>query len=374
MEFRFSDEEERFRGELRAFLAEHPAPDEHTFEAGLEWQRVLHRGRWVAPHWPVDVGGRGCSPAEYVIFLEEMGRHRAPQLAGRVGVNMVGPTLLSHGSPEQRARYLPGILSGDHIWCEMFSEPDAGSDLAAAATRAIPDGDDWVINGSKVWSSFAIEATMGVVLAQTGSGAGRREFSYLICEMDRPGIDVRPVRQITGDAEFAEVFLDDVRVPLDAVIGQPGQGWHVMRTTLDNERGLAYPWKEQIVLDGMLDELLRRAAASRALDPQLRRRLVDDVIRSRIFRLLNLRTLSIVSAGESIGAFGSLTKLFWAEYAQHLQQTRFELGGASSVAGEASSWNPLLWYRQASIAGGTSEIQRNIIGERALGLPREPRG
>jgi alkylation response protein AidB-like acyl-CoA dehydrogenase len=372
VDFDFSASEEAFRDRLRSFLAEHPAPGDESFGSGLQWQRTLHAGGWVAPQWPIEYGGQGCTTTEYVIFLEETGRHRAPQISGRVGVNMVGPTILAHGSPGQRAAYLSRILSGQDIWCEMFSEPNAGSDLASVSTRARVDGDHWVVTGQKVWSSFAAEANLGVLLARTGSG--RTSLSYLICEMDRPGVDVRPLRQMTGDSEFAEIFFDEVRIPLDAVIGRPGDGWSVLRTTLANERGLAYPWKEQVLLDRALQEVLSQVrAGARVLDANQRFRLTGDVMRARIFRLLNLRTLSLVASGQDPGAFSSLTKLFWSNYAQQLHQTLFELGGPSATAGDPQAWTQMLWYRQASIAGGTSEIQRNIVAERALGLPRERR-
>jgi alkylation response protein AidB-like acyl-CoA dehydrogenase len=372
VDFDFSASEEAFRQRLRSFLAEHPAPGDGSFESGLQWQRTLHAGGWVAPQWPVEYGGQGCTTTEYVIFLEETGRHRAPQISGRVGVNMVGPTILAHGSPAQRVTYLPRILSGQDIWCEMFSEPNAGSDLASVSTRARVDGDHWVVTGQKVWSSFAVEANLGVLLARTGSG--RSALSYLICEMDHPGVDVRPLRQMTGDSEFAEIFFDEVRIPLDAVIGRPGDGWSVLRTTLANERGLAYPWKEQVLLDRALQEVLSQVrTGARVLDANQRVRLAGDVMRARIFRLLNLRTLSLVASGQDPGAFSSLTKLFWSNYAQQLHQTLFELGGPGATAGDPEAWTQMLWYRQASIAGGTSEIQRNIVAERALGLPREAR-
>ena len=288
---------------------------------------------------------------------------------------MVGPTILAHGSPAQRAAHLSRILSGEDIWCEMFSEPNAGADLASVSTRARADGDHWVVTGQKVWSSFAAEANLGVLLARTGDDrSGRAALSYLICEMDRPGVEVRPLRQMTGDSEFAEIFFDDVRVPLDAVIGRPGDGWSVLRTTLANERGLAYPWKEQVILDRALQEALSEVrSGARVLDANQRARLVADVIHARIFRLMNLRTLSLVASGQDPGAFSSLTKLFWSNYAQQLHQTLFALAGPSATAGDRQAWTQMLWYRQASIAGGTSEIQRNIVAERALGLPREAR-
>ncbi len=375
MQFDLTDGESAFRARLREFLDSQSPPRDRSFEAGLLWQKTLHEYGWVAPLWPKEFGGLGCTPTEYTLYLEEMGRRQAPQLAGRVGINMIGPTLLQHGTPEQCTEYLPRILSSEDIWCELFSEPDAGSDLGAVRTRAERSGDDWIVTGGKVWTSFANEATMGVILARTGTRAdGRAELSYLICSMDSPGVEVRPLRQMTGETEFAEVFLDGVRVPAYDIIGAPGDGWNVMRTTLDNERGLAYPWKEQVVLEGMVNDLIEAAKLRPDLSPHQRLAIVDDVIRSRIFRLLNVRTLSNLAAGGRAGAFASVTKLFWSTYAQHLQQTRFEFDGLDAIAGDENAWRSLLWYRQASIAGGTSEIQRNIVAEQLLGLPREARG
>jgi alkylation response protein AidB-like acyl-CoA dehydrogenase len=376
VDFTFTPEELTFRDELREFLVAHPPRMfEDSFEAQLDWQRVLFEGSWVAPHWPEEFGGRGCSVTEFALYVEEMGRHRVPQIAGGVGINMVGSTLLAHGRPDQKARYLRPMLAGDEIWCQMLSEPDAGSDLRSISTRARQDGDFWVVTGQKVWSSSAAQADFGYLFVKTTSEDGAVGATCLICDMRTEGVDVRPLRQLTGDSHFCEVFLTEVRIPIDRVIGPVGQGWNILQTTLSNERGLAYPMKEQMVLSQTLDELLdvARKPDREPLNGELRDELVQCVIQDRIFRLLNLRTLSRLADGESLGASPSITKLFYANYAQSLHHAAMAVKGMDAVAGSPAEWTPLLWYRQSSIAGGTSEIQRNILSEVALGLPRDPR-
>jgi alkylation response protein AidB-like acyl-CoA dehydrogenase len=375
MDFTFTPSELAFREELRTFLLAHAPPSlDESFSSQLEWQRTLNRHHWVAPHWPVEFGGRGCTITEFALYVEEMGRHQVPQIAGRVGVNMIGSTILAHGRPEQKERYLSRMLSGEIIWCQMLSEPDAGSDLRSISTKARRDGDHWVVSGQKVWSSTAAEAQLGLLFVRLEDSEGLRGTACLICDMSAPGVEVRPLRQLTGDSEFCEVFLTDVRIPIDDVIGPVGRGWQVLQTTLSNERGLAYPMKEQIVLSQYLERTLERARKQGlgASHHEVRDQLVQCVIRDRIFRLLNLRTLSKLADGEELGPEASLTKLFFANHAQRLHETAMALKGVRAIAGDADDWTPILWYRQSSIAGGTSEIQRNILGESALGLPREP--
>jgi alkylation response protein AidB-like acyl-CoA dehydrogenase len=376
VDFTFTPEELAFRDELHEFLVMHrPRKLDDSFESQLDWQKTLFEGSWVAPHWPKEFGGRGCSVTEFALYVEEMGRHRVPQIAGGVGINMVGSTLLAHGRPDQKARYLRPMLAGDEIWCQLLSEPDAGSDLRSIATRAVQDGDSWVVTGQKVWSSSAAQADFGYLFAKTTGQDGAVGATCLICDMHTEGVDVRPLRQLTGDSHFCEVFLTEVRIPIDHVIGPVGQGWRILQTTLSNERGLAYPMKEQIVLSQFLGELLdvARKPDRQPLGGELRDQLVQCVIQDRIFRLLNLRTLSRLADGGSLGANPSITKLFYASYAQRLQKTAMTLKGMGAIAGSPAEWTPLLWYRQSSIAGGTSEIQRNILAEVALGLPRDPR-
>jgi alkylation response protein AidB-like acyl-CoA dehydrogenase len=377
VDFALTTAEQAFRDDLRAFLRAHvPAEPLLEFEEQREWQRLLHRHGWMAPHWPAEYGGRGASVIEFALYVQEMAAARAPQIANRVGVQTVGPVLIAHGSAEQKARLLPRILSADDIWCQLFSEPDAGSDLASLRTTATLDGDVWRVKGQKVWTSYGAQADRGLLLARTEPHEpGGRGLTVLLADLRRSGADARPLTTMTGEAEFAEVFLDDLHVDADAVVGARGDGWRVASSGLESERGVAFPLKEQAVLRTLLDGLVADARAGRtALGPHDRQRLADDVIRGEVFRLVNLRTLTRLAAGEDLGAWTSLVKLCWAGVATHLSETAWRVDGRDpGTPTGAAATRAMLWYRSAPIVGGTSEIQRNVIGERLLGLPREPR-
>lgn len=388
MDFDLSAADEGFRAELRAWLAAHAPPDidvAATFEEaeGLrDWQRTLSLGRWIGIHWPVEYGGRGSSLVQVAIYNEELARAQAPQILGRAGVNLVGPTLIAHGTPEQRERWLPSILSAEQIWCQLFSEPGAGSDLAGLSTRAERDGDRYILTGQKVWTSYARFADFGIALVRTDPAAPKHKgISMLAVPMDAPGIEVRPLRQITGESEFNEVFFTDTPVPVENLIGVENEGWRVAGTTLANERGTSFVWKEQVLHEVARDLLVKRAIATGAFnDPLVRQKIAQSWLEVEIFRLHNARTLTRLDRGESVGAESSIVKLFWSEMSQRLYETAGEVLGADGliVAGESRAvdrgrWaRGMLWSRAASIAGGTSEIQRTIIAERILGLPREP--
>jgi alkylation response protein AidB-like acyl-CoA dehydrogenase len=382
-----SEPDARFRRELRSWLAEHPAPavEVATTPAEAEslraWQRQLHGARWVGIHWPVEYGGRGASLAQVAIYNQELARADAPPLLGRAGISLVGPTLMAHGTEDQRVRWMARILAGDDVWCQLFSEPDAGSDLAALSTRAERADGGFRVTGRKVWSSYAQFANWGIALVRTDPAArGHRGISMLAIAMDAPGVMVRPLRQMTGASEFNEVFLDDVEVPLDHVIGAPDDGWQVAATTLANERGAAFVWKEQVLHELAIDELWRIAAGRGQLgDPTVRQRLAKAWIDVELFRLHNQRTLARLTRGEEIGPESSLVKLHWSGMSQRLYDTATAvLGSDSLLAGDdavdGGRWvQGMLASRATSIMGGTSEIQRTVIGERLLGLPREPR-
>ncbi len=270
MDLSFTPEEQAFAGEVREWLRAHvqaPARFEaiaDEVEFGRAWQAQLAEGRWVGIHWPVDYGGRGASPVQVAIFNMEYARSRALQPINRVGINLAGPTLLAHGTDEQKQRWLPSILTADEIWCQLFSEPDAGSDLASLATRAVRVDDGWLLSGQKVWTSYAQFARWGICLARTDADVPKHKgISYLVVDMQAPGIEVRPLVQVTGDAEFNEVFLDEVFVPDDQLVGALHNGWAVANTTLAHERGTAFPFKEQVVHEVYLDELWQLAAATR---------------------------------------------------------------------------------------------------------------
>ncbi len=377
MDLSFTDEELAFAAEARAWLAEHlePPPPFDTLEAEIEWgrrwQAKLASGRWVGLTWPEAHGGRGASPVQVALFNMEYARAGAPQPVNRVGINLTGPTLLACGSEEQRRRWLPGIVDASEIWCQLFSEPDAGSDLASLTTRADRVDGGWVLTGQKVWTSYATVARWGICLARTNPEASKhRGISYLVVDMTAPGIEVRPLVQITGESEFNEVFLDGVFVPDDQLVGGLDDGWTVANTTLAHERGTNFPFKEQVVHEVFLDELYRTAAATGALD---RTEVADALARAfvelRVLRLHNLRTLTRLARGEEPGPESSWIKLAWTDMTQGLSAAALDvLGDDGQLAG---TWSrQYLWSRAASIAGGTSEIQRTIIGDRILGLPR----
>ena len=382
--------DDAFRAELRAWLTAHPPPvgvevATTTEEAAVlrEWQRTLHAGGWVGVHWPVEYGGRGASITQVAIYNEELARANAPHILGRGGVSLVGPTLMAHGTEEQRRRWMPRILAGDDIWCQLFSEPDAGSDLAGLSTRAEERDGVYVVNGQKVWSSYAQFADWGIALVRTDPTAPKHKgLSMLAIPMTAAGVEVRPLRQITGKSEFNEVFFDDVAVPVDHLIGPEHEGWRVANTTLGNERGGSFVWKEQVRHEAALD-LLLRTCASRGLTgtPVVRQRLAQAWIEVEIFRLHNARTLSRLARGEEIGPESSLVKLFWAGMSQRFYEAAAAVLGADALlmpeddhAVDDGRWpHEMLFSRAASIMGGSSEIQRTVIGERLLGLPREPK-
>lgn len=389
-----SDEEERddeaFRAEFRAWIAAHDPPrgieiattDEEA-EILRGWQRTLHSGGWVGVHWPPEYGGRGASVTQIAIYNEELARANAPHILGKGGITLVGPTLMAHGTEEQRARWMPRILAGDDIWCQLFSEPDAGSDLAGLTTRGELRGDTWIVNGQKVWSSYAQFADWGIALVRTDPNARKHEgISMLAIPMDAPGIEIRPLRQMTGRSEFSEVFFSDVEVPADHVIGPLHDGWRVTNTTLASERGTSFQWKEQVRHEVAMDRLLA-TCAERGLgeDPLVRQRLAQAWIEVEILRLHNARTLTRLARGETLGPETSIVKLFWTGMSQRLHRTAAEILGpdAALVSGDPyavddGAWSDgLLFSRATSIMGGTSEIQRTVLGERMLGLPREPR-
>jgi len=382
----FSPAEEAFRAELRAWLAAN-MPDPSTFAATLSladevtvlraWQGRLHSGGWVGVHWPREYGGRGATQVENYILQEELARARAPEMIGRIGINLVGPTLIAHGTDEQKRRYLPRILAAEELWCQLFSEPNAGSDLASLRCRAERDGDELVVNGQKVWTSYAQFADFGILLARTDPAAAKtRGISFLILDMRSPGVSIRPLRQITGSDEFNEVFLEDVRVPAANLVGPLHQGWSIAQTTLGHERGTS---PRQLVIHRiLLDELFELCRAAAASDPVLRQQLAQSFIDVELARLHNCRTLTRIARGGKPGPESSVVKLWLTEMSQRLHDTamqalgvRGQLWQEDALAVAGGKWaRSYLYYRAISLFGGTSEIQRNIIAERVLGLPR----
>jgi alkylation response protein AidB-like acyl-CoA dehydrogenase len=386
MDLSFTPEEEAFAREVRDWLdANLDLPPRFASLAdeiawGRAWQAKLAAGRWVGIHWPVEYGGRSASGVEVAIFNMEYARSRALQPVNRVGINLAGPTLLAHGTDEQKARFLPKILTAEELWCQLFSEPNAGSDLASLQTRAERVDGGWRLSGQKVWTSYAQFARFGICLARTDPDAPRHQgISYLIVDMESEGIEVRPLVQITADAEFNEVFLDDVFVPDDHLVGDLHRGWSVANTTLAHERGTSFPFKEQVVHEVYLDELYALAEQNGSLDDlEIADDLAQSFVELRVLRLHNWRTLSRLGRGIQPGPESSIVKLSWSSMTQHLSAVALDVAGDAAPLWWGAQANPgggfwqrqWLWSKAASIAGGTSEVQRTIIGDRMLGLPR----
>jgi alkylation response protein AidB-like acyl-CoA dehydrogenase len=368
-----------FRREARAWLAENvprspPPPDGPESRAyALAWQRTQARGGWAGLAWPKEVGGRGATVLEQIVWSEEYARAGAPSPLGPtfVALNHAGPTLIACGTAEQKARHLPRIVQGETIWCQGFSEPNAGSDLGALKTRGIVDGRDLVIEGHKIWSSFADIADHQELLIRTDPGAKTSAaLTWVICPMDAAGITVRPIRTMAGVHKFCEVFYDEVRVPLSNVVGGMNSGWATAMSTLAFERGTA----SLALLLGLtirVEELLVACPLGR---PQMAARLAQLRAEGAAIRAMTYR-LALDSAESTPGASGSFARLAFAEYAQRVNAAALDLFGidAPEVVGPHGIGHDYLDAFSETIAGGTSEVQRNIIGERVLGLPRGAR-
>ena len=380
MDLALNEEDEAFAASFRDWLAghEHRPPafvdlaDEVAW--GRRWQADLAADRWVGVHWPEAYGGRSATPVQVALYQSEYARSQAPQPVNRVGINLVGPTLLAHGTEDQRLRYLPKILSADEIWCQLFSEPDAGSDLASLSTKAVPVDGGYEVTGRKVWTSYAQFATWGLCLARTEQDAARPQqgITAMIVDMADPGVDVRPLVQMTGDAEFNEVFLNDVFVPSEHRIGSEGQGWTVAGSTLAHERGTNFPFKEQVVHETYLSRLFEEARSNGSLDdPMVADALARAYIELGVLRLHNLRTLTRLGRGEEPGPESSWIKLTWTSMTQGMAEAALLVTGRDPGSSTSGPWaRQWLWSKAAGIAGGTSQVQRDIIAGRILGLPR----
>jgi alkylation response protein AidB-like acyl-CoA dehydrogenase len=385
-----TEEQRRFRAEVREWLRANlpwewgvglpPKHDDLADEVafGREWQAKLAGARLVGVTWPEAYGGRGAGPLEHYIVQEELARARAPELVGRIGVNLAGPTLLAHGTPEQKERWLPRILDASEIFCQLFSEPDAGSDLTSLRTSATRADGGWLLNGQKVWTSYAQFADWAICLARTNPDVPKRAgISFFVVDMRAPGVEVRPLVQLTGEAEFNEVFLSDVFVPDDQLVGAVDDGWRVANSTLSHERGTN---PRQLVIHAQLiEELLRLAVENGTYDdPHVRHRLAQAFVEVRLFQLNNWRSLSKLAKGREPGPEGSALKLYWSEMSKRLHETAMAVLGPAAPLWRGAADNPgdgawqrsWLYYHAASIWAGTNEIQRTIVGERVLGLPR----
>ena len=386
-------EQDAFRREIRAWLVDNlpweygrglpPRFDDLGEEVAFlrTWQASLAAGGWVGVAWPESYGGRGAGPAEHFIVQEELARARAPEMVGRIGLNLAAPTLLACGSEEQQVRWLSQIRTADDLWCQLFSEPGAGSDLASLRTRADRVEGGWVVNGQKVWTSYAQFADWGVCLARSDPQAAKHKgISYLVIDMHHPGVEVRPLVQLTGEAEFNEVFLSDVFVPEDQLIGPEHEGWRVANSTLSHERG-TNP-RQLVIHMQLLEELLRLAEENGSFDDRrLRGALAQAYVEIRLFQLHNLRSVSRLSHGLEPGPEGSALKLIGARCRSAFTRPSWPCwvmphpcGRGRRTIPEKAGWQrSWLYYQASSIWAGTNEIQRNVIGERVLGLPRAAR-
>jgi alkylation response protein AidB-like acyl-CoA dehydrogenase len=374
----FNARERAFREELRGWLAANP-PDPEPVDGGedahfawrRDWQRRLYDAGWAAPGWPAEYGGRGATLTESAIYFEEIGRARVPMAANVLGLLLGGPTLMVWGTDAQKERHLAPILSAEEIWCQGFSEPDAGSDLASLKTRAVQDGEEWVITGQKVWTSGAQYSKWCMLVARTdGDAAKHKGLTYFLMDMEQDGVQVRPLRQITGEAEFNELFIDGARVAQENVVGGVGNGWKVALTTLMNERaGLGFAL--QIRLRQLLDDLIALAAERGLLDDALYADALAELhVRCESLRLLAWKGLTDVERYGQPGPEGSLVKWLWSDTNQRLTQLAAEVIGPQALtAGTAWSYE-LLRARGNTIEGGTTEVLKNIVAERVLGLPR----
>jgi alkylation response protein AidB-like acyl-CoA dehydrogenase len=377
MDLTFNERELAFRDELRGWLADNQLPpepeseDDEHYAWRREFQRRLADAGWAAVHWPVEYGGRGATLTESAIFFEELARANAPLPANVLGLLLAGPTIMAWGTPEQKERYLHPILTAEEIWCQGFSEPDAGSDLASLKTRAVREGDEWVITGQKVWTSGAQYSKWCMLVARTDTEVPKHKgLSYFLMDMEQPGVQVVPLRQITGSPEFNELFIDGARVPHANLLGGEGNGWKVALTTLMNERaGLAFFL--QVRLRQMLDRLIAEAAAEGKLDDAvIADRLGELHLRAEVLRLTAYRGLTSIEKYGQPGPEGSLTKWLWSDTNQQLTQFAADLLGPSALtAGDRWAYE-LLRARGNSIEGGTTEVLKNIVAERVLGLPK----
>ncbi|MGH9712873.1 MAG: acyl-CoA dehydrogenase [Candidatus Acidiferrales bacterium] len=393
MDLNLTADELQFRDELRAWLASNlpkdwdewrEKPIEVSFRYLRAWQRKLNEGGWAAVSWPKEYGGRGATLMQQAIFWEEMARVEAPPMANSLGLGLIGPTIIVYGTEEQKKRYIPKILSAEEIWCQGFSEPNAGSDLASLQTEARLDGDHYVVNGQKVWTSYGWVGSWCELVVRTDPDVPKHKgLTVMLVDMKSPGVDVRPLRQMTGESEFSEIFFRDVRVPVENVLGKVNDGWNVAISTLMQERG-AYGARLHLLFKRSIDRLialshtLKRNGGAAALDPLIRQKLAQCYAEIEIMRLNQMRAFSRMSATGVPGPEGSILKIFWSELNQRVQQIAQELLGpyGQLLSGDPHSIDHGIWSygylrsRGNTIEAGTSEIQRNIIGHFVLGLPR----
>jgi len=384
----YSREEEAFREEVRSWLDAKLPPewrqdgkggyrDEEDTDLQRRWQRTLYEGGWLKLGWPEEAGGRGATPVMQAIYQEELARAGAPGILGRLGVTLLAPTLVAHGSDWQKETYVEKILSGELIFCQGFSEPDAGSDLAGLRTRAEKRDGKWVLNGQKTWSSGAHYSDKSFLLARTDpEAAPHRGIGFFLVDMHQPGVEVRPIKQMTGGGEFGEIFLSGAEVDEQDVVGTPADGWKIAMAVFGFERGgLGQAARFERAVDDLASLARDRGAGA---DPTMRQRIAQARIEAHVFRLIGLRNLTRAQHGHAPGPEASVTKLYWSEMDKRLQETAIGVEGmygalapGSEQAVEDGRWQyAWMWAQAETIYAGSSEIQRNIIAERVLGLPR----
>jgi len=397
MKLSFSPEDEQFRAEVAGWLADNLTGefeqlkfrggpgDEHMFPAERKaWEQQLAAGGWTCVGWPREHGGRGCSIEQQVIFFEEYARAGAPGRVGHIGEGLAGPTIIAFGSEAQQRKYLPGIVAGTELWCQGYSEPGAGSDLANVKTKARFDEADgkWILNGQKVWTSLAHESDYCFVIARTDpDSVAHKGLGFFLVRMDQPGVEVRPIVQITGTSEFNEVFFDDAECDAGDIVGAPGDGWKVAMGLLGFERGVS-TLGQQMQFQNELDEVVRLARANGAAqDPVIRQRIAKAHAELKIMRYNAMRMLSGQSGSDgSLQKEALIYKLFWATWHRSLGELAMDVLGPEceilpGAPYELSRLQSMyLFVRSDTIYGGTNQIQRNIIAERGLGMPKEPRG
>jgi alkylation response protein AidB-like acyl-CoA dehydrogenase len=399
MDLNYTSEDEAFRQRVRAWFVDHAARQPGGGASLAErkaWQRTLYNAGFVGMGWPREYGGQDARPMEQAIVAEEMAMAGVQGPINGLGLSIVGPTLIAHGTEAHKQRHIRRILTAEDIWCQLYSEPDAGSDLASLKTAAVREGDEWVVNGQKVWTSLGPYADFGVLLARTNPTLAKHQgISYFILDMHSPGVEVRPLKQITGHSEFAEVFFSNVRIPADNIIGAEGQGWQLAQTTLGFERGgntLARVTRQQANLRRLTEvcRTLSRDGLPALEDPLVRQRLGRMAVEVEVLKYAGYRILSKLEKGQRPGSESSVDKLYYSELDKRHQELIQDILGpygqlegglpdelglnTGSLRGQDSSWPfNFLWSRAGTIYAGSSEIQKNIIGERVLQLPREPR-
>jgi hypothetical protein len=387
MKLEYTAQQRSFRAEVRAWLAASlPAEPLQSFDTatGFEqhraWERTLSTGNWSMVTWPRELGGRGCDLIEWLIFEEEYWRARAPLRVNQNGIFLLGPTLMEHGSPEQKQRFLPRMATGEHIWAQGWSEPGAGSDMAAIRTKAVRDGDHYVINGQKIWATRAVYADWLFGLFRSDPDSQRHHgLSFILLPLKTPGITVRPIAQLNGQTGFAEIFFDDVRVPVENRIGAEGAGWNIAMSTAGFERGLLLrsPARFQATAEALIKLYLAHRETSDR-DPAVRDAVLRAWMEAEAYTLSTYQTASLLKAGARIGPESSTNKIFWSELDRQMHETALGILGARAEllphapdAGDVGQWlEGFLFSTAGSIYAGANEIQRNIIAERMLGLPK----